>query len=633
MFLIIISFFLIIQDHLTIQQRQQKERPTKRRRQEEQLTNPLPEELRDIPEDLLEELQENEALQILYKEHWKKIKDSTKHGKIRDTYNFRLVSLDSDYLSQLVHDTFEKQQNAFKVNAAFGFILRNNETGELRYHYASSNTRVLNAPAFVQNKADLMSFLDQFLLQDPLEYARLQRPNSKWVVDIITNLTLYIFRIPDHPIGRKDVELPKYIRENRAIISLVNDPNKKRPYGDNLCFFRCLALQQGYSCDRLEKKTKELYHQYLPNDDFKDFEGVKLSDLFNLEERFKTNIVVYELVEGDISLVDTDDADMGNEDNDNDDPDYRNDVDMKYAHQLDQNDPRATDQKPSSGQNRLTIFARLLRRSLNRYETTMYLNLYGQHFSFISNIEIYTKSYICDKCRKLWKTGKQLNRHVSSCKGDGTRYRYPGGFYFTPQTIFEKLEDEDIVIPEEHRYYPYRAVFDFEAFFDKTQKSSPTDTLTWEMKHVPVSASVCSNVPGYETPQCFISEGDPQDLVNSMMTYLLEISEKSFKNLQELHAGVIEDISQRIKKLQPDESDERDDGKPLRVYLEKLKAEFVAYLKEMPVFGFNSSSYDVNLVKSYLFKFLKVQEDVKFQVKRNNPDLVTINSSRHTTVS
>ena len=246
-----------------------------------QRTEKLPDETSTddsgLPKDLFDQLRENEALCNIYRKHWKKIKDSVKKGKLRDTYNFRLIALDLEYLSQLVDDTFGKQKNAFKVNAAFGFILRNNETGELRYHYASSNTRIFNAPFLIQNKLDLMSFLDQFLLQDPLEYARLQRPNSKWVVDLVTNMTLFVYKIPNHPIGGREVELPKYIRENRAIASLANDPNKKKPYQDNLCFFRCLALQQGYSCDRLEKKTKELYQQYAPNNDFQKFDGVKMS--------------------------------------------------------------------------------------------------------------------------------------------------------------------------------------------------------------------------------------------------------------------------------------------------------------------------------------------------------------------
>ena len=501
-----------------------------------------------------------------------------------------MFSLDVDYLRDLVYSVFVKQKTAFKINAAFGFVLRNNETNELKYHYASSNTRVLNAPAFVQNKVDLMSFLNTFLQQDPLEYARLQRPNSKWVVDIITNLTLYTFRIPDHPIGSPVVQVPYFVRENRAVISFVNDPNNNgKPYQDNLCFFRCLALHQGYHQNSLERKTKDLFQQYSTTGDIKKFHGVKLSDLHTLEEMYEINIVVYEMVEME-----------GEEEDD----DGKKDENHENAGTVTDNSQPA-------------VVVRLVQHSLAKYKETMYLNKYGNHFSYITDISKYSKSFLCKKCNKLWKSGKQLNRHQIKCNGHGTQYRYPGGFYSTSKTIFEKLEEEEIVVPEDLRYFPYRAVFDFEAIFDKTCKTSPTNTLTWEMKHVPVSASVCSNVPGYDKPKCFVSEGDPQDLIDSMMMYLLEISQRSCKNLHEQFDGVLETLSERIEKLQP-ESEDRDDGKAMRVYLVKLKSELTAYMKEMPVLGFNSGSYDVNLIKPYLFKFLKAQEDVKFQVKRNN---------------
>ena len=182
---------------------------------------------------------------------------------------------------------FGKQATAFKVIAGFEFVLWNNETGELRYHYASSNTRIPNAPFLIQSKLGLRSFLDKFLLQDPLKYAQLQRPNSKWVVDLITNLTLFVYRLPDHPIGAPDVALPSYARGIRAIITLTSDPNNKgKPYSDNLCFFCCLALHQGYAYNRLEKKTKELLQIYSPHSD------LELEELPNLEEMFNANIVI-----------------------------------------------------------------------------------------------------------------------------------------------------------------------------------------------------------------------------------------------------------------------------------------------------------------------------------------------------
>ena len=37
--------------------------------------------------------------------------------------------------------------------------------------------------------------------------------------------------------------------------------------------------------------------------------------------------------------------------------------------------------------------------------------------------------------------------------------------------------------------------------------------LTWTAVHVPVSLNVCSNVPNFEYPVCFVSDGDPMSLV------------------------------------------------------------------------------------------------------------------------
>ena len=36
-----------------------------------------------------------------------------------------------------------------------------------------------------------------------------------------------------------------------------------------------------------------------------------------------------------------------------------------------------------------------------------------------------------------------------------------------PKPSFEELEDEGILVPEEACYFPYRATFDFECYFDK----------------------------------------------------------------------------------------------------------------------------------------------------------------------
>lgn len=202
----------------------------------------------------------------------------------------------------------------------------------------------------------------------------------------------------------------------------------------------------------------------------------------------------------------------------------------------------------------------------------------------------------------------------------GTRYKYPGGFYVNPPTIFEQLEQEGLHIPEHQRYFPYRAVFDFECFLNKSAASSPTDKLTWEAKHIPVSVSVCSNVPDYQAPRCFVTEGDSQSLVDKMMIYLTEISQRSSQLLRENFQPILDQIEGQIQALTPQDgmSNEEDAGKKLRVHLKGLIQRLENHIKEMPVLGFNSGKYDINVIKPYIYRYLQKHDKICFMVKRNN---------------
>ena len=52
--------------------------------------------------------------------------------------------------------------------------------------------------------------------------------------------------------------LPGYIVENRGIIPLDRDIRRGKPYEDHLCFFRCLALHNGWHTKNLERHTVPL---------------------------------------------------------------------------------------------------------------------------------------------------------------------------------------------------------------------------------------------------------------------------------------------------------------------------------------------------------------------------------------
>ena len=80
--------------------------------------------------------------------------------------------------------------------------------------------------------------------------------------------------------------------------------------------------------------------------------------------------------------------------------------------------------------------------------------------------------------------------------------------YHPTPSVFQRLEDEGIHVVDVLRFYPSRATFDFECFFDGKNLPTATDHVEWVARHVPLSVSVASKVPGYEATRCFVTDGD-----------------------------------------------------------------------------------------------------------------------------
>ena len=168
----------------------------------------------------------------------------------------------------------------------------------------------------------------------------------------------------DHPIGAR-VVLPDHILKNKAVVALVGGSHGA--YTDNLCFVRCLAVHRGVvDVKDLETPAKTYYRQYLQQQDMTpaDFKGVTLDDLVVLEQVYSLNVYVYDL------------------------------------------------QETEAGD----IAARLVRRSPYKYDDTMNLNLYMDHFSYIKDLRSYSKTYYCfgkeDKfsCKGINKRTNQITK-------------------------------------------------------------------------------------------------------------------------------------------------------------------------------------------------------------------------------
>ena len=320
--------------------------------------------------------------------NWASVRTHVVNGPVQTRYNHRFTSLDTRDLHDPLGQLFEQQNTAFHINCSYGFILRDKVTSRLRYfHSSNGRDRFLEEPALIANRVDFDRFLARIAESDIQQWAIAERPNSVWVCEHVTNVTFFVNKIAQHPIGCVGVALPDYVKNNKTVVGLEKDHHCNAIYRDNLCLFRCLALHKGCDVHRLKATVTTLYAEYTDRP-VRDFVGVTLNELGEVETTFKTNVVVYK-------LVDTSEE---------------------------------------------TTMAELVRRSEHHYPHTMYMNLYHRlktfssqclyetHYSHIKDIRMYCHSWRCRNCgESLWKDSWELNRHELKCNEGIKRYpRRPG---------------------------------------------------------------------------------------------------------------------------------------------------------------------------------------------------------------
>ena len=299
-------------------------------------------------------------------------------------------------IAHILKDIFLRQTNAFKINMSFSFILQQRETGEFRYHYASNNDQLLNSPRLIRNQHDLDILLDFLSSQDFPSHLKDQRPNTKWVIERIVSLRIHLV-MTSYPLGNPP-SLPEYIKNNRYIIALEKDQHHAKRYDDYLCFFRCLAIAKfGKTYHNCNLKAKELFNQYCEH--FRvnpqDFKGVELIDFLQLETFYKTQLFVMFLKEDGSAK---------------------------------------------------TIYL-----SQASFPIKIYLNLYENHLSLITDIKMYSKQFICHRCQKVSTKMSHHLRHQSKCDAN-VKYVFPGGVYRNKLSVFEELEEMGVRVREEDKY-------------------------------------------------------------------------------------------------------------------------------------------------------------------------------------
>ena len=130
----------------------------------------------------------------LYQRHWNTIKTSVKQGRLKDVYHFPLVTTTNREIVGKVQEVMTNYNDKVKINIAFGFILQNRTTAELKFFHPSNNTMLFEAPRVLSNPNDFHKLIDDIEHQDAVEYARSQRPSTKWTVERIICVRFDVFK-------------------------------------------------------------------------------------------------------------------------------------------------------------------------------------------------------------------------------------------------------------------------------------------------------------------------------------------------------------------------------------------------------------------------------------------------------
>ena len=150
------------------------------------------------------------------------------------------------------------------------------------------------------------------------------------------------------------------------------------------------------------------------------------------------------------------------------------------------------------------------------------------------------------------------------------------------------------------------------------QLPSDIDKVHWVARHVPLSVSVASNVPGHEQVQCLVTVGDTNKLVSRMMDILRAMSDAAYDKIKHLYEDVLEQLAKALTNWNEQEEAARSavdkESRPATNPYKKLMGQLYGWMHQLPVIGFNSGKYDLNAIKQFLIPyFLSTSEEQEEQ--------------------
>ena len=541
-------------------------------------------------------------------------------------------------VKQMLHRRRYSVRTRHKVNLWYAYMLRNIETNEYMVYYTNTSSpwfsKLSQTKAWLQEQEELR-----------LQGEKINRPNTKWVFEstVFVDLKVILERQPlQIGLGR----LPDWLRNKREVISLDT-------YNDDFCIFQCIAVHQGAHIQDNIRRTRELARSFFGGNPKPRGNVIPLKHFPLLERNFKQGIAAYTVTnDGDFVLSYT--------------PSRYDKVShptmtvgIYEAHAFLITDIKKVTNNFTCGE----CLARFTRsddlprhiKTCTRGRTNISCpgnrilapeSAFEKAFYPEANFGIKATCWLEYEAQQRGihihhhRCGHGGERTVAGDKVDGyhpeskTVFQYHGCFWhgclecsprpeqrnevlwidrkgneITREAAYKRTLKRSEVIrflgynlverweherprpwwharlpPKRNETYPHAIVYDFEAYQNKTKASNPTRDLSYESEQVPISVSIADTL---NTEPQYICSKDPEELISLF-----------YQSFVQRSALIRADVEERY--MPPDLEGLSEDQQNL----------IKQWCAQVPVVGFNSGRYDLNLIRKYFITHLGQENGV-----------------------
>ena len=334
-----------------------------------------------------------------------------------------------------------------------------------------------------------------------IEACTKERANKKWKLYTLAKVLVFAVLLRQIPMGCKDAVVKEPLAKKQTVNCLTYGQNTRKPYNDNLCPFKNLALHL-HGKGGLEKETSKMFTPFKEKDRETNPAGSQgdwMNDISNLGDFVPVKIFLY-----DIDLVDG------------------------------------------------GMFEELAGQRVGNLSYTIQLLRYNSHLCYVSKINALFEGCRFPWSDKLIKKAGNVERHLTTCK-ERVKHKLPGTVYQLRETQFDKVDSLGILLTDNQNLFNKLAIIKFESICLEDEKIKDTETTKKIGKRIPISVSTSSILI---QEHFFLCDPNPRDLVSSFIDALQILAKRSKSEInmnffqietaiKNILAGIVQTLNQR----------------------------------------------------------------------------------------